>query len=100
MSDGDYVVSRHRSADTFKREVADRFDGNGAFDGQQDAWTDEDLAGARFVAETRAEEGDLVRLLSRTGEALLQIAGLRETHSQAANLAARTAEIMLREPVR
>ena len=50
--------------------------------------------------ETRAEEGDLVRLLSRTGEALLQIAGLRETHPQAATLAARTAEIMLREPVR
>ena len=50
--------------------------------------------------ETRAEEGDLVRLLSRTGEALLQIAGLRETHSQAADLAATTAEIILREPIR
>jgi ATP-dependent RNA helicase HelY len=53
-----------------------------------------------LVNATRAEEGDLVRLLSRTGEALLQIAGLRETHAQAADLAARTAEIMLREPVR
>jgi len=53
-----------------------------------------------LVQATRAEEGDLVRLLSRTGEALLQIAGLRETHAQAADLAARTAEIMLREPVR
>jgi hypothetical protein len=39
-------------------------------------------------------------LLSRTGEALLQIAGLRETHAPAANLAARAAEIVLREPVR
>jgi hypothetical protein len=58
------------------------------------------VAWPKLVDETRAEEGDLVRLLSRTGEALLQIAGLRETHSQAANLAARTAEIMLREPVR
>jgi superfamily II RNA helicase len=55
---------------------------------------------AELVHETRAEEGDLVRLLSRTGEALLQIAGLRETHSQAADLAARTAEIILREPIR
>jgi superfamily II RNA helicase len=53
-----------------------------------------------LVRDTRAEEGDLVRLLSRTGEALLQIAGLRETHREAAQLAADTAEIILREPVR
>ncbi len=53
-----------------------------------------------LAQETRAEEGDLVRLLSRTGEALLQIAGLRQTHPQAANLAAQAAEIVLREPVR
>ena len=51
--------------------------------------------GLELVHETRAEEGDLVRLLSRTGEALLQIAGLRETHPQAADLAARAAEIVL-----
>jgi len=53
-----------------------------------------------LVQETRAEEGDLVRLLSRTGEALLQIAGLRGTHALAATLAEKTAEIILREPVR
>lgn len=53
-----------------------------------------------LVHETRAEEGDLVRLLSRTGEALLQIAGLRDTHPQAAALASQTAEIVLREPIR
>ena len=53
-----------------------------------------------LVHETRAEEGDLVRLLSRTGEALLQIAGLRETHPNAANIAASAAEIILREAVR
>ncbi len=53
-----------------------------------------------LVRETRAEEGDLVRLLSRTGEALLQVAGLRETHSRAADLAAETAELILREPLR
>ncbi|MFS8084159.1 MAG: hypothetical protein ACMG6H_00870 [Acidobacteriota bacterium] len=55
---------------------------------------------AALVRETRAEEGDLVRLLSRTGEALLQIAGLRETHPAAASVAAKAAEIILREPVR
>jgi ATP-dependent RNA helicase HelY len=58
------------------------------------------IAWEELVRETRAEEGDLVRLLSRTGEALLQIAGLRGIHSQAAALASRTAEIILREPIR
>jgi superfamily II RNA helicase len=53
-----------------------------------------------LLRETRAEEGDLVRLLSRTGEALLQIAGLRRSHPQAAILAANAAEIILREPIR
>jgi ATP-dependent RNA helicase HelY len=53
-----------------------------------------------LVRETRAEEGDLVRLLSRTGEALLQIAGLRENHQAAAGTARIAAEIVLREPVR
>jgi superfamily II RNA helicase len=62
-------------------------------------WAD-GAAWPELVRETRAEEGDLVRLLSRTGEALLQIAGLRETHQKAANLAAQAAEIVLREPVR
>jgi superfamily II RNA helicase len=53
-----------------------------------------------LVRETRAEEGDLVRLLSRTGEALLQVAGLRGSHAAAANTAGAAAEIVLREPVR
>jgi ATP-dependent RNA helicase HelY len=53
-----------------------------------------------LVHETRAEEGDLVRLLSRTGEALLQVAGLRETHVAAATTAQAAAAIVLREPVR
>lgn len=55
---------------------------------------------SKLVSDTRAEEGDLVRLLSRTGEALLQIAGLRETHPSAASTARTAAEIVLREPVR
>lgn len=53
-----------------------------------------------LVRETRAEEGDLVRMLSRTGESLLQIAGLRTAQPAAAQKAARAAEIILREPVR
>ena len=53
-----------------------------------------------LVQKTRAEEGDLFRMLSRTGEALLQIAGLRKAHLQAAHVARIAAESVLREPVR
>jgi superfamily II RNA helicase len=53
-----------------------------------------------LVRETRAEEGDLFRMLSRAGEALLQIAGLRKAHPEAARIAAVAAETVLREPVR
>jgi superfamily II RNA helicase len=55
---------------------------------------------AELVHETRAEEGDLVRMLSRTGESLLQIAGLKAAQPAAARTAARAAEAILREPVR
>lgn len=54
----------------------------------------------KLVRETGAEEGDLFRMLSRTGEALLQIAGLRKTHADAARTAAVAADAILREPVR
>jgi superfamily II RNA helicase len=60
-------------------------------------------AGAEWsevVRETRAEEGDLFRMFSRTGEALLQIAGLRRSHPQAAQMSAAVAEMVLREPIR
>lgn len=53
-----------------------------------------------LVRETRAEEGDLFRMLSRSGEALLQIAGLRHAHPEAARTAVLAAEIVLREPIR
>jgi len=55
---------------------------------------------AKLVRDTGAEEGDLFRMLSRTGEALLQIAGLHKTHAEAARVAAVAAEAILREPVR
>jgi superfamily II RNA helicase len=53
-----------------------------------------------LVQETRAEEGDLFRMLSRTGEALLQVAALRRAHPEAARTAAVAADAVLREPVR
>jgi superfamily II RNA helicase len=53
-----------------------------------------------LVNRTKAEEGDLVRLLSRTGEALLQIANLKESNPEAAQTAKETAMIILRSPVR
>ncbi|HET6979934.1 MAG TPA: hypothetical protein VFI24_26620 [Pyrinomonadaceae bacterium] len=57
-------------------------------------------AWSQIVRETRAEEGDLFRMFSRTGEALLQIAGLHRSHPLAANMAATVAEMVLREPIR
>jgi superfamily II RNA helicase len=62
-------------------------------------WAD-GAAWPEIVRRTRAEEGDLFRMFSRTGEALLQIAGLHRTHPQAAQMAASAAEIVLREPIR
>ena len=53
-----------------------------------------------LVDRTRAEEGDLVRLLSRTGEALRQLANLRSSNPQAAAIASAASEAILREPVR
>ena len=53
-----------------------------------------------LVFKTKAEEGDLVRLLSRTGEALMQIAHLKESNAEAAAVARATAEVILREPIR
>jgi ATP-dependent RNA helicase HelY len=55
---------------------------------------------SEIVRQTRAEEGDLFRMFSRTGEALLQIAGLHRSHPQAAQAAATAAEVVLREPIR
>jgi superfamily II RNA helicase len=55
---------------------------------------------SEIVRETRAEEGDLFRMFSRTGEALLQVAGLRRSHPAAANMAAAVAEMVLRDPIR
>jgi superfamily II RNA helicase len=54
----------------------------------------------RLVQRTNAEEGDLVRLLSRTGEALLQVAKLKETNKTAADIAFAASDAVLREPVR
>jgi ATP-dependent RNA helicase HelY len=59
-----------------------------------------DAPWSEIVRQTRAEEGDLFRMFSRTGEALLQVAGLHRTHPQAAQVAAAAAEIVLREPIR
>ena len=54
----------------------------------------------QIVRETRAEEGDLFRMFSRTGEALLQVGGLHRSHPQAAQMAAQVAETVLRDPIR
>jgi ATP-dependent RNA helicase HelY len=53
-----------------------------------------------LVDRTRAEEGDLVRLLSRTGEALRQLANLKHANAEAASIAYSASESILREPIR
>ncbi len=53
-----------------------------------------------LVNRTKAEEGDLIRLLSRTGEALRQVAGVEIANPKAAIVARAAADIVLREPVR
>jgi ATP-dependent RNA helicase HelY len=55
---------------------------------------------SQLVGKTKAEEGDLVRLLSRTGEALMQIAHLKNSNPAAAAIARETAGLILREPIR
>ena len=52
-----------------------------------------------LVDRTKAEEGDLVRLLSRTAEALRQLANLRTSNPQAAAIASAASDMILREPV-
>ncbi|CAN5641229.1 hypothetical protein BH24ACI2_BH24ACI2_02640 [soil metagenome] len=64
-----------------------------------ETWTD-GVSWENLVYETKAEEGDLVRLLSRTGEALMQIANLKNSNAEAAQLARKTADIIMREPIR
>ncbi len=53
-----------------------------------------------LVDRTKAEEGDLVRLLSRTGEALRQLANLRDSNPAAAAIAQTASKAILREPIR
>lgn len=55
---------------------------------------------SELVKRTGAEEGDLFRLLSRTGEALMQVAHLRSSNPEAARMASETAEMLLRDPIR
>lgn len=64
-----------------------------------EAWA-KGMSWDELVSRTKAEEGDLVRLLSRTGEALMQVAQLKKTQPEAAQLASQTADIILREPIR
>jgi superfamily II RNA helicase len=53
-----------------------------------------------LVMRTRTQEGDLVRLLSRTGEALMQIAHLGKSNADSAKKAREASELILREPIR
>lgn len=62
-------------------------------------WTN-GMSWDELVDRTSAEEGDLVRLLSRTGEALRQLANLYRSNPTAVGIASRASDAILREPVR
>lgn len=64
-----------------------------------EAWAD-GVSWEDLVRETKAEEGDLVRLLSRTGEALRQVANLSASNPASAAIARQASEVVLREPIR
>lgn len=53
-----------------------------------------------LVSRSKAEPGDLLRLMSRTGEALRQIAELRGANRSVTAIASAAADVMLREPIR
>jgi len=55
---------------------------------------------SELVRRTGAEEGDLVRLMSRTGEALRQVGNLATAHPEIAKIAREASDAMLRDPIR
>ncbi|MBW2675905.1 MAG: hypothetical protein JRD89_21320 [Deltaproteobacteria bacterium] len=52
-----------------------------------------------IIQRSKIADGDLAMLISRTADSLHQIASLKETHPQAAALAAAARRAILREPV-
>jgi superfamily II RNA helicase len=87
------------SAEEWKHGVEPTPELNFSAAGAAVLWAD-GVSWSEIVRQTRAEEGDLFRMFSRTGEALLQLAALRRSHPQAAQMAATAAEVVLREPIR
>ncbi|MBV9241473.1 MAG: hypothetical protein JO314_05645 [Acidobacteria bacterium] len=61
-------------------------------------WT-QGMSWDELVDRTHAEEGDLVRLLSRTAEALKQLAHLHASNPKAAAVASAASDLIMREPV-
>ncbi len=94
---GDLVVSV--SNIEWKNDVVPAEEINYSAAAAAERWT-AGMAWDELVDRTKAEEGDLVRLLSRTGEALRQLANLRDSNPAAAAIASAAAEAILRDPVR
>ncbi len=58
-----------------------------------------DMAWSDVIERIGIADGDLVSLISRTADNLRQIASLRDTHPEIAQLASRARDLILREPV-
>ena len=98
LTEFEEIVFQVSSAEwKFGVEPADEMNFSAAAAAEQ--WVD-GMSWSDLVYQTKAEEGDLVRLLSRTGEALMQIAQLKKSNPKAAEIARATADIIMREPIR
>ncbi|HEV7700770.1 MAG TPA: hypothetical protein VGO43_11120 [Pyrinomonadaceae bacterium] len=97
LSELDHVVARVSKVER-KNGVETIEDINYSAAAAAERWT-AGMSWDELVDRTAAEEGDLVRLLSRTAEALKQIAHLRSSNPKAAAIASAASDAILREPV-
>jgi superfamily II RNA helicase len=97
LQDLDQVVMRVANTE-WKNGVQPSEDLNYSAAAAAERWT-QGMSWDELVDRTKAEEGDLVRLLSRTAEALKQLANLRSSNPRAAAIAAAASDAILREPV-
>jgi ATP-dependent RNA helicase HelY len=97
LADVEQIVMRVANVE-WKNGVTPTEDINYSAAAVAERWT-QGMSWDELVDRTKAEEGDLVRLLSRTAEALKQLAHLHSSNPKAAAIAAAASNIILGEPV-
>jgi ATP-dependent RNA helicase HelY len=97
LSDVEQIVMRVANVE-WKNGVTPTEDINYSAAAVAERWA-QGMSWDELVDRTKAEEGDLVRLLARTAEALERLAHLRTANPRAAAIAAAASNLILREPV-